>query len=203
MWGKEEEVKRRIEIAALAGLLIFLPTALLAGTYEIDPAHSSVEFAIRHLGISKVKGGFGEFSGTIEFDNGQVEIGSAEVAIKTASIDTGNKDRDNHLRSPDFFEVEKYPEILFKSTGVEKTDDGYTLHGKLTIHGVEKHIHIPFEVLGVVKDHPMLGTRVGFEGKVELKREDYNVGWEAVKYRPPLIGNGVTVTLNLEAALKE
>ena len=195
-------MNRTIGFKAIAGLLLFLPAALYGGTYEIDTAHSSIGFSIRHLGISKVKGHFGDFSGTIEFDEGDVESGSAVVNIKAASVNTGNDGRDEHLRGPDFFDVEKFPTIQFKSTGVGKTEDGYVLLGHLFIHGVEKKVRIPFEILGVAKD-PWGGTRAGFEGKIQIRREDYKVGWEDAKFRPPLIGNEVDITLNLEAILKE
>ena len=188
--------------ALFATVIAFLlPSGLWAVTYEIDNAHSSIGFNIRHLGIAKVKGYFHDFEGTIVYDENDVENGSATVTIQTTSIDTGNDDRDNHLRSPDFFEVETYPAITFVSTGVERSDDGLVLMGDLTIHGVTRRVEIPFEVLGTMRDHEGK-MRAGFEGSLTLKREDFGVGWQDLKWRPPLIGNDVEITLNLETVEK-
>jgi len=193
-------MRRALWFTAIVALL--LPSGLWAATHTIDRAHSSVEFTIRHLGISKVKGNFGDFAGTLVFDEDAIEKGSVSVTIQTSSIDTGNENRDKHLRSADFFDVEKYPTITFESTKVEKSEEGWILHGNLTMHGVTREVAIPFEVLGVISD-PQLGTRAGFEGSLTIQRETFGVGWEDMKFRPPLIGNDVEISLNLETIQQE
>jgi polyisoprenoid-binding protein YceI len=178
-----------------------IPGLAGAATWEIDTAHSSVGFVVRHLGISKVNGAFGDFSGTLVFDEGNLERGSATVIIKATSIDTQNQKRDEHLRNADFFDTAKYPEITFTSTSVGKSGDGYFLNGRLEVMGMEQEVRIPFTFLGSAKD-PWGGTRAGFEGKVTLKREDLGIGWGNPQYRPPLLGNEVEILLSLEVAQK-
>ncbi|MFH1679035.1 MAG: YceI family protein [Candidatus Eisenbacteria bacterium] len=191
---------RNLLIAAWA-ILAMIPGLAAAATWEIDKPHSGVAFAIRHLGISNVKGSFGDFSGSISFDEENLEGGSVSITVKAASVNTENEKRDEHLRSADFFDVEKHPDIVFKSTKIVKGEEGWVLHGLLDIMGVERPVEIPFEHLGTVQD-PWGGTRAGFEGRVVLTREEFGVGWKDVKFRPPLIGNEVTLTLSLELVKK-
>lgn len=188
----------RTTAAQLMLMLMMIPATIFAAEWNIDKSHSTIGFTIRHLGISKVHGGFSDFDGKIVFDEADLEGGSVEVTIRVSSIDTRDDGRDDHLRGADFFDVEKHPEIRFKGEHVTKEKDRFILHGNLTILGVEKHVAIPFEFLGSM-EHPMFGTRAGFEGKVTITREDFGLGWSDVKYRPPLIGNDVEITLNLEA----
>jgi polyisoprenoid-binding protein YceI len=194
-------MRRQGFVPVLIALIALIPGLAGAATWEIDTAHSSVGFVVRHLGISKVNGAFGDFSGTLVFDEGNLEGGSATVTIKTTSIDTQNPKRDEHLRSADFFDTAKYPEIAFTSTSVVKSGEGYLLNGRLKIVGTERNVQIPFTFLGSAKD-PWGGTRAGFEGKVTLKREELGVGWSNPQFRPPLIGNEVEILLNLEVAQK-
>jgi polyisoprenoid-binding protein YceI len=194
-------MKSRIGSIAVGLLLLAAPAIARAAEWEIDRAHSSVGFTIRHLGISKVNGTFNDFTGTLSFDEKSLEGGSVVVTVQVASIDTRVEKRDNHLRSAEFFDVEQYPVISFKSTSVEKTENGFLLNGRLTIRNVEKEVSIPFEFLGTIQDERM-GTRAGFEGTFKLTREEYNVGWHA-PWQPPLLGNDVDVTLNLEVVQKQ
>ncbi len=122
-------------------------------TYQIDPSHSSVEFSVRHI-FSQVSGKFKTFSGVIQYDPKSLENASVEATIKVASIDTDNEKRDNHLKSPDFFDAEKYPEITFKSESVKNQEGGLLLKGDLTMHGVTKSVLVLVEVLG---GHPSNG----------------------------------------------
>ena len=143
-------------------------------TYQIDPSHSSVEFSVRHI-FSQVSGKFKTFSGVIQYDPKSLENASVEATIKVASIDTDNEKRDNHLKSPDFFDAEKYPEITFKSESVKNQEGGLLLKGDLTMHGVTKSVLVLVEVLGV-GTHPMAKIPIaGFSAGSTLKRSDFGV----------------------------
>jgi polyisoprenoid-binding protein YceI len=185
----------------LSGILAILSTAALfaADTYQFDLAHSSVAFTVRHMVITNVRGNFKDFQGTILYDPTDVTKSSAEVTIKTASIDTDNTQRDNHLRSPDFFDAEKFPEITFKSKSVEKKGDGYVLNGTLSLRGVSKDVGIPFEILGTVKD-PMGNTRLGAHGELSVNRMDYGVSWsKSLDAGGLVVSEEVKISLDIEA----
>ncbi len=170
-----------------------------ADEFVIDPVHSSIEFSVRHMMVTNVRGRFREFSGTIFYDEKDVTKSSVRVAIKTASIDTGNTDRDNHLRSPDFFDAAKYPEITFVSTRIEKRGDEYVCIGTLTIRGVSREVAIPFRILGVVRDQRG-NTRLGVEAGLTINRLDYGVSWSrALEGGGLVVGNDVKVELNVQA----
>lgn len=170
------------------------------GDYKIDPAHSIIGFAIRHLEINWVEGRFKDFAGTIHFDDKDVTKSSVEFTAKVESIDTGVAQRDAHLRTKDFFEVEKYPEMSFKSTGVEKSGrNGYALKGDFTLKGVTKQVMIPFTLTGSVKD-PWGNTRFGVEAHLKIDRRDYNITYgNALPAGGLDVGNEVTINLQLEA----
>ena len=168
-------------------------------TYHIDPSHSSVEFSVRHI-FSQVSGKFKTFSGVIRYDPKSLENASVEATIKVASIDTDNEKRDNHLKSPDFFDAKKYPEITFKSESVKNQEGGLLLKGDLTMHGVTKSVLVLVEVLGV-GTHPMSKIPVaGFSAGSTLKRSDFGVN----SWTDPanIVGDEVKITLNLEALAK-
>jgi polyisoprenoid-binding protein YceI len=170
------------------------------GEYKLDPAHSRIGFAIRHLEISWVEGRFKDFSGAVRYDEKDVTKSSVEFSAKVASIDTGVEARDKHLRTADFFEVEKYPEMTFKSTRVErKGGDGYVLHGDLTLKGVTKQVQLPFTVTGAIKD-PWGNTRFGVEAQTKLDRRDFGINFGTALAAGGFdIGHEVTVSLHLEA----
>lgn len=185
-------------VAAVAAVtLAALP--LRADTYKIDPAHSEVGFSIRHM-VSNVHGRFNDFAGTVEMDPKAPQKGSVEFHIKAESIDTANADRDKHLKTADFFDVEKFPEISFKSDSVKPAGkDKYNVTGTLTMHGVSKKVTLPVSFLGEAKD-PWGGTRAGFETSVKLNRKDYGIVWnKAIDNGGVLLGDDVTVDINLEA----
>jgi polyisoprenoid-binding protein YceI len=161
---------------ALIVLLFAVGLAFSADTYQVDPNHSTVQFSAKHLLISTVSGKFKEFSGTIVYDDKAVTNSSVTGTIKTASLDTGVADRDNHLRSADFFDAEKNPEITFKSTKIEKSGDGVTVTGDLTIRGVTKQVKFPATVNGPIKD-PWGNSRLGFSFALEINRLDYGIAW--------------------------
>lgn len=172
----------------------------LSGSWTIDPFHTNVNFAVKHFGISTVRGRFDEVAGTIVADEAVPSNSKVEVTIKTASIDTDVKMRDDHLRSPDFFDAAKYPEITFKSTRVERRSaDNWAAHGILTMHGVSRQISVPFKVAGPVKDE-RAGARIGVEAKLRLNRQDYGIKYNQLLDNGILaVGNDVNIEIGLEA----
>ena len=159
------------------------PTAVvpaeLTGTFTIDPTHSRIGFVARHAMVTKVRGAFTEFSGSATLDAANPEASSAELTIAVASIDTANPQRDEHLRTNDFFDAPTYPEITFRSTGVELLGaDAFALTGDLTIKGVTNAVTVPFEFEGLATD-PFGNLRAGFEGAVTINRKDYGITFNA------------------------
>jgi polyisoprenoid-binding protein YceI len=149
----------------------------LTGDYTVDPTHSRLGFAAKHAMVATVRGGFTGFTGAVHLDEEHPENSTATIQIDTASVDTGNKDRDAHLRNADFFDVETYPTITFTSTKVEQIeDDVYTLIGDLTINGKTNPVAVEFELTGTSTD-PWGGFRVGFEGKTTVNRRDWGLEW--------------------------
>ena len=146
---------------------------LTAGTWAIDPTHTEVGFVARHLMVSKVRGSFTDVAGTVQVGD-DITASVTRVVIQTASVSTGTADRDGHLRSADFFDVEAFPEMTFVSTGF----DGETLTGDLTIKDVTKPVTIAFEETGSAKD-PFGNLRVGFEGATSISRKDWGLTWNA------------------------
>lgn len=179
-------------------------TAVLApATYEIDRAHSQVSFKIRHLGISTVTGRFKDFSGSIVFDPQNPAASRATAAIKAASIDTDNERRDNHLRSADFFEVERYPDITFTGTRLRKGTGGhYLLDGTLSMHGVTRPITLDVEHVGTARG-PDGKARVAFNATGMLDRTTYGLTWNRAVEGGMLVGTDVQIQLELEAVQKD
>ncbi|WP_020574111.1 YceI family protein [Actinopolymorpha alba] len=176
-------------------------TALTAGTWTIDPTHSEVGFTVRHL-MTKVRGAFRDFEGSIEVAEDQA-TSKATASIQLASIDTGTQQRDDHVRSGDFFDVEKHPSMTFTSTGLKPGGDGFILVGDLTIKGVTKEVELEVEFLGV--DNDAYGnTRAGFEATTKINRKDFgvdaNVPLGGEKF---LIGDQVSVNISVQAVLQK
>jgi len=172
-------------------------------TFVIDKSHSSVEFRIKHM-MSIVAGRFVEYSGSINADRDTPANSSVEFTIQTASINTHTADRDKHLRSADFFDVEKYPTITFKSVKVvpTSTKDTYDVLGDLTMHGVTKRIKLPVVFNGFGKD-PQGMERAGFSIETKLNRNDYGIVWnKALNPGGVLLGDDVTVEIEIEAVKK-
>lgn len=194
-------------LSALAILLVAVaslptaaaPPAAATGAWNVDKVHSEVSFQVRHF-VSKVRGRFGDFSGTIRIDAAKPEASSVEFTIRTASIDTNEPKRDAHLKSPDFFDAEKYPEIRFVSKRVvPKSDTSYDVAGDLTMHGVTKEVTLPVTFHGVAKD-AWGGERAGFETGTTLNRKDYGINWnKALDQGGFMLGDDVTVSVNIEA----
>lgn len=173
-----------------------------APVYSVDPSHSCVGFKVRHL-ISRVSGSFAEFSGTVVGDPAKPEGASVSFAIKAASIDTQNADRDKHLRSADFFDVEKFPEITFKSTKITpRGKDQYDVAGEFTLHGVTKAIVLPVTLTGIAKD-PWGSERAGFSLQFTLNRKEYGITYNKVLDQGGMmLGDDVEVSIDLEAVRK-
>jgi polyisoprenoid-binding protein YceI len=189
-------VTRTADAQATASKVSYAPVP--GGTYNIDPAHSLIGFDVRHLEINWVQGRFKDFHGAVTFDEKDVTKSSVEFAAKVASVDTEVEARDKHLRSADFFDVEKFPEMTFKSTSVErKGKDGYVLHGDLTLKGVTKPVALPFSITGAVKD-PWGNTRFGVEAHTKINRRDYGVNYGNAFAGGLDVGNEVTIHLRLE-----
>ena len=152
----------------------------LTGTYALDPTHTRIGFVARHAMVTKVRGAFNEFEGTVVLDGDDVSRSTASVSIVAASIDTRQAQRDAHLRSNDFLSMDEFPTITFTSTAARRTGEAeFELDGELTIKGVTRPITVPFTYEGTAKD-PFGNTRVGFEGSVEINRKDFGVSYNAV-----------------------
>jgi len=164
-------------------------TENLTGAYTLDPNHSSIGFVARHAMITKVRGSFGDFAGTGYLDAADPSKSRLEVTVQAVSLDTRNADRDAHLRTNEFFDMENHPEIRFVSTSVEPVaDDTYRVTGDLTIRGVTKTVAVDFEYTGSAVD-PFGNARIGLEGKVTVNRRDWGLNWNV-----PLDAGGVMVS---------
>lgn len=173
--------------------------AIAARTLEIDRSHSEALFAVRHL-ITKVRGSFREFSGTVTLDEAAPERSSVQVTIQAGSIDTNEPKRDAHLRSADFFDAEHYPTLTFVSTGVTRRGPAlFDVAGTLTIRGVAKAIVLPVSFLGVARD-PWGNERAGFEAEMTINRKDFGLNWNAaLETGGFLVGDEVKVSLSVQA----
>jgi len=175
-------------------------SALTPGTWNVDPAHSSVGFVARHLMISKVRGRFTDFSGTLEIAPDPLQS-TVQATVDLASVTTGDDSRDAHLRSPDFFDVEGdgAPTMAFVSTGVKEDDGEYLLFGDLTVKGVTRQVEFALEFDGVNAD-PWGGTRAGFSAATEINRKDFGLGFNmALETGGVLVGEKIKVELDIQA----
>jgi polyisoprenoid-binding protein YceI len=179
-------------------LALFVGTAG-AETWSFDKPHSNIGFSVRHMVISKVKGSFSDYSGQVVFDGKNMSEGSVEITIQVASIDTDNEQRDDHLRSADFFDVEKYPTITFKSTNITPGEDNtFTMVGDLTMKDVTKEVTLVGEFGGSLED-PWGNTRAGFSAETTINRQDFNVSWSnALKDGSLVVSDNVEIILDVE-----
>jgi polyisoprenoid-binding protein YceI len=176
----------------------------VAGTWTIDPVHSEVSFVVRHMMVSKVRGRFDKFEGTIVTAPDPLQS-SVTATVELSSVNTGEPNRDNHIRSADFFEVESHPHLTFRSTGVRPDGDNFLLDGDLTIRGTTKPVTLKLEVNGFGPD-PFGGTRAGFSASGEINRNDFGVS-----YNGPIPGatggvivsEKVSITLEIEGVLNK
>ena len=177
--------------------------ATALGTWTIDPAHSHVEFAVRHMMITTVKGRFGVVHGGVRIDDADPSKGEAEIEIDADSIDTREAQRDAHLKSADFFDVEKFPKLTFKSSRISDVKgDNFKLHGDLTIHGVTRPVTLDVTAEGRGKD-PWGGERAGFTARTQIKRSDYGLTYnQALETGGFLVGDDIKISLDVELVKK-
>jgi polyisoprenoid-binding protein YceI len=168
-------------------------------TYALDPAHSSAEFTARHMVISKVRGRFGTLSGTLTVANGGQVPTQISAEIDAMSIDTREEQRDGHLKSADFLDVEKYPTITFKSTKITGSGPSFTIVGDLTVRGVTKPVQIDASFEGQGKD-PWGNERLGFSGETKINRKDFGLTWnQLLETGGAIVGEEIKIELNVEA----
>lgn len=172
-----------------------------SGTYNFDKAHSFIGFKVKHMGLIEVPGFFRDFTGTVKYDETDVTKSSVEFTAKVTSVDTGVTGRDNHLRTKDFFEVDTYPEMTFKSTKVEKKGTSFIVTGDLTMKGVTKSVAIPFDITGFLPGNERSGPRMGITGETTLNRRDFgvNYGSNLPGTETPVISDSIKVVLQIEA----
>ena len=191
-------MKIRRFLPFLAAATFAASSALAADTYVVDKGHSEATFQVRHM-VSKVRGRFGDFEGQIRIEPGKPAASSVEFTVRTASLNSDNPDRDKHLKSADFFDVDTYPTLTFKSTRIApQSGDSYDVTGLLTMRGISKQVTLPVTLLGFVKD-PWGGERAGFETSVTLNRKDFGMVWSKTLDTGGLVvGEEALVTINLE-----
>jgi polyisoprenoid-binding protein YceI len=175
-----------------------LPAGLTPGIWTLDMSHSDIGFTVRHAGISKVRGRFTDASATAHVRD-SLKDSSLHATVKTASFDSGEPNRDAHVRGADFFDVENFPEMTFRATGVEGDGEDYTLTGDLTIRGITKPIELEVEFTGVAVD-PFGATRAGFSAETEISRKEFGLTWNAALETGGFLVSD-KVKINLEAAL--
>ncbi|GAC1359928.1 MAG: YceI family protein [Acidobacteriaceae bacterium] len=190
-------MKRRLfSLAAVAGLCLSGMTSVAqTSSWTIDPAHSNVEFQIRHLGVSNVHGALTGLKGTVQLDEKDVTKSSVSATIETSTVSTSNDARDKHLKSPDFFDIGKYPQISFKSSSLSNAGGKLQMTGDLTLNGVTKPVTL--DVDGPAPPQKGMGGKTvsGFSGTGTIKRSDFNFG---SKYAPPMLGDDVKFTIDIE-----
>jgi polyisoprenoid-binding protein YceI len=191
------QTKQAVQAVVVA--LAFAGAVASAAEYQVDPVHSTVGFAIKHLGLSEVRGVFSNFTGKINYDPAKPEEFKAAGTVEVASINTGNKMRDDHLRSPEFFDAAKLPEIKFTTTGIKKEDGEWVVTGQFTLHGVTKELKLRGELSGPLQD-PWGKTRIGLSATTKLNRLDYGITWnKTLDKGGVMIGEEVKIALNIEA----
>ena len=173
--------------------------ATVIGTWAIDPTHTTIGFSIRHAMIAKVRGRFTEFEGTFVIDGENVTASTASLSIQAASLTTENADRDGHVKSADFLDVENFPTLTFTSTSAVQQGSTFTVTGDLTIHGVTQSIPVEFELTGTSTD-PWGVNRIGFEGSADISREAFGLTWNtALETGGVLVSDTVKLVLDVEA----
>lgn len=171
-----------------------------SGTYNLDKAHSFIGFKVKHMGLIEVPGFFRDFTGTVNYDAKDPAKSTVEFTAKATSVDTGVTGRDNHLRNADFFEVEKFPEITFKSTKVEKKGAGWIVTGDFTMKGVTKSVAIPFNIAGFLPADQRSGGKMGVTAETSINRRDYGVNYGSnMPNGTAMLSDEVKIVLQIEA----
>ncbi|MCA9727327.1 MAG: YceI family protein [Candidatus Eisenbacteria bacterium] len=190
---------KKVFLGLVVSSLLTVPVLAQAATWEIDGAHTTVTFKVRHL-LTKVTGTFQQVSGEIEFDPSNPTAGSASVTIPVSSIDTRNEKRDGHLKSGDFFDAENYPDLTFKSTKFVKSDSGLKIEGVLNMRGVDKPVTLDVEFLG--SQAAMGGEIAGFSASTKINRNDWGISWNKTLDTGTLLGDDVEIQIDVEARKK-
>ena len=186
-------------LICLSFFLLSSPQAALATTFKIDTSHSNIGFKVSHLVVSKVRGNFNNYSGKLEFNTKTKKLKSVQAVIKANSVDTRHAKRDGHLKSPDFFDVQRHPNLTFKSTKIMQKGDKITIQGNLTMKGVTKKITLKGSFNGMIKAHKGK-LHLGFEGTGTINRKDFGMTWNKKLDAGGLsIGDEVTLVLEIEA----
>jgi polyisoprenoid-binding protein YceI len=173
----------------------------VTGTWDFDQAHTYVGFVVRHMVVTKVRGRFETVEGHIV--TAENPLGSTvEVSVDLNSVNTNNETRDNHLRSADFFEVESFPRMTYRSTGLRQDGEDFVLDGELTIKDVTRPVPLTFELTGFITD-PWGGTRLGLAAKGEINRKDFNVNFEGVQNGLAVVADKIELTIDVEATLRQ
>jgi polyisoprenoid-binding protein YceI len=181
------------------GVVLACASALAADEYKIDPRHSNVNFSVTHMTVSTVRGRFTDFDGKIVYDDKDISKSSVNVTIKVASITTDVSQRDDHLRSPAFFDAANHPEITFQSKSVEKSSKGFVAHGTLTIRGVSKDVDLPFELIGPVSTSKV--KLLAANASLVINRQDFGVAWNQPFNNGFAVSNDVKIDISVEADL--
>jgi polyisoprenoid-binding protein YceI len=190
-------MKSNKTLAAFLFSSLLAVRAIAADTYNLDPNHSTVGFSVSHLVINNVHGKFKEFSGTVVVDDKTIKEAKGTIEVK--SIDTGITKRDDHLRTPDFFDAQKYPTITFVSKRAEKQGDENVLVGDFSMHGVTKEISLPVKLSGPITD-PWGGTRIGLHAKTKISRKEFGVSYNATsKTGSAVVGDEIEIEISAEA----
>jgi polyisoprenoid-binding protein YceI len=194
---KGTTMRTKIILGLTTAACLLVPRANAADHYKIDPAHSRIGFSIRHMGISNVRGHFNAFLGAVVLDNGALQEASGTIQVK--SVDTGIEQRDNHLRTAEFFDAAKYPVITFKTKRVENSGEQPRLIADFTMHGVTKELALPVTLSGPIKD-PQGNFRIGLEARTKLNRKDYGINFsKTMDTGGLLVGEEVEIEINAEA----
>ncbi len=190
-------LKKSVLTLLVLSLTVVAQTGTTTKPYPIDNGHSTVGFSVPIMGnLSKVRGKFTEFTINLTNDEKDTTKSSVNVVIKAASIDTGIEGRDKHLRTADFFDVEKFPDITFQSTRIEKKGKQFIAHGPLTMHGVTKEIALPFTVTGVNENADKTKKNIGYSASLVLNRRDFGINYQH-KTIPNWVGDNITVEIDL------
>ncbi|MFC1537293.1 YceI family protein [Gemmatimonadota bacterium] len=191
---------QRFTLYAVALLTMVFTSPARSATWEIDGSHSSAQFRVTHLMISEVSGSFSQLEGKVSLEGEDITSAVVEATIKTESLYTGSAKRDDHLKGPDFFDVEKYPDITFRSIKVTKSGDGSPeLSGQLAMHGVTRDVVLAVETLSQPQKDPWGNTRVGLTANTIIQRKDFGISWNKVLDNGGvMIGEDVKVTIHLE-----
>ncbi len=195
-------LSKKLNIIAISLLFAVGAIGLNGAVLKVDKSHSEVGFSIKHLMITNVNGNFSDFDADIQYDTQSKKFEKFNASVMTSSIDTGIEKRDNHLRSADFFEVEKYPKMTFSMTSYTLDGDEGMLSGNLTIHGVTKNVTFEVENNGMIKD-PWGNTRTAFTLEAKINRKDFGLTWnKALEAGGVVVGEKVKITVEIEAIIQ-